>query len=385
MFKKNSLMIKIMVLFFLVFFGAYIPLTQRIPYLSSIGYSTTEMNLIFSLQAAIAFSYQLVLGFLCDKYKTIKKFFLASQVIGTVGVYMMFAQTGHVFWFHILAIAVIGSLGSVAIGLLDAWALEIDPVIQENYGAVRGMGTVGWIIGGYLVTWIIDYKGFEALGLTYAIIAIALFTLGFSLKDAVKVKHDKPITLMDMKALLFNKRYLMMVVILFFAMMLSNSDGLIVVMKMEALGATAMEKYLRFALQAMVELPALFLGGKLLKKFKAIHVLSFAIVMYAIRFITYSFADTPTLMIGAAMLQAVTFPLLMITSKRLVFGESPEHLKSSGQMVAVSIYSGIGAALTPLITAFLIEMGGIDFSFVVFASFMIIPLGLIMIYNRAHA
>lgn len=385
MLKKNSLILKIMTLFFLVFFAAYIPLTQRIPYLTSLGYSTTEMNIIFSLQAAIGFVYQLVFGFLCDKYKTIKKFFFVAQVVGTIGVYMMFAQSGHIFWFHLLSISVIGSLGTVSIGLLDSWALEIDPVVKENYGAVRGMGTVGWIIGGYLVTYILEIKGFQALGLTYAVIAVALLLLGSNLRDVVKAHHDEPITLKDMKTLLLNKRYMLVVFILFFAMILSNSDGLIVVMKMEALNATPMEKYLRFALQAMVELPGLFMGGYLLKKFKPITLLTFAVVMYIVRFVGYSFADTPKLMIAVAMMQAVTFPLLMITSKALVFGESPDHMRSSGQMLALSIYSGIGATITPLITAFFIEQGGIDFSLVVLASFMVIPLILIFLYRKTKA
>lgn len=385
MLKKNSLMIKIMTLFFLVFFAAYIPLTQRIPFLTSLGYSNTEMNVIFSIQAAIGFVYQLSFGFLCDKYKTIKKFFFLAQAVGTIGVFMMFAQSGHVFWFHLLSISLIGSLATVSIGLLDSWALELDSTVKENYGAVRGMGTVGWIIGGYLVTFILQLKGFSALGLTYAVISLALLALGSNLRDVVKAKHNDPITLKDMKSLLLNKRYMLIVLILFFAMILSNSDGLVVVMKMEVLNASPMEKYLRFALQAIVELPVLFLGGYLLKKFKPINLLTFGILMYIVRFVGYSFADTPILMILVAMMQVVTFPFLMITSKALIFAESPDHMRSSGQMLALSIYSGIGATITPLITNFFIEQGGIDFSLVILASMMVVPLVLILIYRKVSA
>lgn len=382
MIKKNRLMIQIMVLFFLVFFGAYIPLTQRIPYLASLGYSATEMNLIFSLQAAVGFVYQIVSGYLADKFKTIKKLFYGAQILGTLGVFMMFSFTQKEFYFHLIVIALISSLMGITIGLLDSWALELDPVIKENYGAVRGMGTIGWIIGGYIVTEVLKRYGFSALGLTYTIISVVLMVISIRLRDVIKAQHAAPITLKDMKLLLFNQRYMLMVSILFFAFMVSNSDGLIVVMKMEALQATETEKYLRFALQAVVELPVMFLGGYLMKKYKSIQMLGFALVMYALRFVAYAFAPNAFLMIVASLLQMLTFPFLMITSKALVFNESPEHLRSSGQMMALSIYMGIGATITPLITAALIELGGIDFTLLIIAISLIIPLFLVYRYSK---
>lgn len=385
MFKKNRLMIQIMVLFFLVFFGAYIPLTQRIPYLASLGYSATEMNLIFSLQAAIGFVYQIVTGYLADKLKTIKKLFYGAQILGTLGVYLMFSFTQKEFYFHLIVIALISSLMSITIGLLDSWALELDPVIKENYGAVRGMGTIGWIIGGYIVTEVLKRYGFNALGLTYTLISISLMLLSIQLRDVVKAQHAAPITIKDMKLLLLNQRYMLVVSILFFAFMVSNSDGLIVVMKMEALQASETEKYLRFALQAVVELPVMFLGGYLMKKYKLVQMLGFALLMYVLRFVAYAFAPSPFLMILASLLQMLTFPFLMITSKALIFNESPEHLRSTGQMMALSIYMGIGATITPLITAALIEFGGIDFTLLVIASSLIIPLILIYRYTKLQA
>jgi MFS family permease len=382
MIKKNRLMIQIMVLFFLVFFGAYIPLTQRIPYLASLGYTSTQMNLIFSLQAAVGFVYQIVVGYLADKLKTIKKLFYTVQILGTIGIYLMFSFTQMQFFFHLIVIALISSLMSITIGLMDSWALELDPVIKDNYGAVRGMGTIGWIVGGYIVTEVLNRFGFNALGLTYTIISISMMLLSIQLRDVVKAQHAAPITLKDMKLLLLNKRYMLIVSILFFAFIIVNSDGLIVVLKMEALNASANEKYWRFALQALVELPVMFLGGYLMKKYKVHYLLAFGIIMYIIRFIAYAYANTATLMILASLLQVVSYPLLMITSKVLVFNESPEHLRSTGQMMAMSIYMGIGATVTPLLTAALIEFGGIDFTILSFGYSLIIPLFLIFLFSK---
>lgn len=382
MIKKNALMIQVMFVFFMMFVGLYIPFTQRVPYLTSIGYSNAEMNIIFSIQAAVAFIYQLVFGFLCDKYRTIKKFFIGALIIGTLGTYLMFQITENIFFFHILTMAVMGSFLSLATGLLDSWALEIDPVIQRNYGAVRAMGTVGWIVGGYFVTLGLEYFGFASLGLTYTIISVIVLLLTLRLNDAVKEHRSTPLRIHDMKQLLFSKRYMIIVLVLLFGMMLATSDGILVVMKMEALNATPFEKYFRFASQAFVELPLLFLGAKLLEKYNPVKLLGFAVFMFAIRYVGYSLAPNPTWMIIVALLQAVTFPILMVASKQLIFRESPSHLRSSGQLFALSIYNGIGASLIPLITTFLINRGGIDFALMALATMMVIPLTLVFYFLK---
>ena len=382
MLKKKGLMLQIMFVFFVLFIGFYIPMTQRIPFLKSIGYSYESMNIIFSIQAALAFVYQLVFGYLCDKYRTIKKFFIGALIIGSLGTYLMFTATQEAFYFHILTMALMGSFINLSVGLLDSWALEIDPDIQRNYGAVRAMGTLGWIVGGFVVTLVLNYFGVGSLPLTYLIITAIVLLLTMNLKDAIKEHRTTPIRVQDMKQLLFSKRYMIIVLILMFAMMVANSDGLVVVMKMEELGATAFQKNFRFSSQALVELPLLFLGAKLLDKFNPVKLIGFAIVMYAVRFVGYAFAPTANWMIIVALMQALTFPILMVASKQLIFRESPIHLRSSGQLFALSIYNGIGTTMIPLITSALIRMGGINFTLLALASMMVIPFVLVLYFLK---
>ncbi|HCT62544.1 MAG TPA: hypothetical protein DIC19_00370 [Erysipelotrichaceae bacterium] len=382
MLKKKGLMLQLMFVFFVLFIGFYIPMTQRIPFLKSIGYSYERMNIIFSIQAALAFVYQLVFGYLCDKYRTIKKFFIGALIVGSIGTYLMFTATQEAFYFHILTMALMGSFINLSVGLLDSWALEIDPEIQRNYGAVRAMGTLGWIVGGFVVTLVLNYFGVGSLPLTYLILTGIVLLLTFNLKDAIKEHRSTPLRVKDMKQLLFSKRYMIIVFILLFAMMVANSDGLVVVMKMEELSATAFQKNFRFSSQALVELPLLFLGAKLLDRFNPVKLLGFAVVMYAVRFIGYAFAPTANWMIVAALMQALTFPILMVASKQLIFRESPSHLRSSGQLFALAIYNGLGTTMIPLITNALIRIGGINFTLFALASMMIIPFVLVLYFLK---
>lgn len=382
MLKKKGLMLQLMLVFFVLFIGFYIPMTQRIPFLKSIGYSFERMNVIFSIQAALAFVYQMVFGYLCDKHRTIKKYFIGAMIIGSVGTYLMFSATQEAFYFHLLTMALMGSFLNLSVGLLDSWVLEIDPEIQRNYGAVRAMGTLGWIVGGFVVTLVINYFGVGSLPLTYLVLSATVLLLTLNLKDAIKENHSTPLRIADMKQLLFSKRYMISVLILLFAMMIANSDGLIVVMKMEELGASEFQKNFRFSSQALVELPLLFLGAKLLDRFNLVKLLGFAIVLYAVRFIGFAYAPSANWMIVVALLQALTFPILMVVSKQIIFRESPSHLRSSGQLFALAIYGGIGATIIPLITNALIQIGGIDFTLFALASMMLIPFLLVLYFLK---
>ena len=81
-------------------------------------------------------------------------------------------------------------------------------------------------------------------------------------------------------------------------------------------------------------------------------------------------------------MQCVTFPIIMITSKTLVDSATPENLKTSGQTIASSIYSGIPALITPLISGFLIQRTSIDFTLLFYGLIGLIPLGLGLMLNK---
>ena len=372
-----------MLIYFFTFSAYYIPLTQRIPYLSSIGYTQNQVSIMLAIQAAIGFALQMIFGFLCDKYKTIKQFFYLSAIFGTIGVYWMFNVTQNIFFFHLLSVAVLSSFYNVAVALLDSWTLELDPLMRKSFGSIRAWGTIGWIMSGYLVTLIINHYGYQSLGLTFTIIVLIAMSLAYLLHDAIKEVHLAPLKMKDLNELFSNQRFLILVLALFFVFMLIGLDGLTVVLKMEALGASTAEKYYRFALAALVELPFLFLGARLLKRFNSLHILALGTLVYLFRFILYGLVQTPTLMILASLLQIISFPLVLIATKQLVFDESPKHLRSSGQMVAIACYMGLSGVMSPLISASLIDWVGIDTTLILIGLMMLIPLGLIYRLNQA--
>ena len=56
--------------------------TQLIPFLKEVGYSSTQRNVILAVNALFSILLQILFGYLCDRYKSMKKFFLCLSFTG---------------------------------------------------------------------------------------------------------------------------------------------------------------------------------------------------------------------------------------------------------------------------------------------------------------
>ena len=73
------------------------------------------------------------------------------------------------------------------------------------------------------------------------------------------------------------------------------------------------------------------------------------------------------------MLQSITYPFILLSQKQLVYLELPVHLRSTGQMVAVSLTAGLAAVMMPIISGLLIEVIEIRTVLTISAFLMLIP------------
>ncbi|MCF0111885.1 MAG: hypothetical protein HUJ58_08280, partial [Erysipelotrichaceae bacterium] len=83
-------------------------------------------------------------------------------------------------------------------------------------------------------------------------------------------------------------------------------------------------------------------------------------------------------------LQMLTFPLLAITSKTMIYDAAPAELKSSGMQFATSVYSTGSALISPLLCGYLLDTFGANASLFGFMAVIIIPLVLCVTYMKAY-
>jgi len=351
-------------------------------FLIRLGYDGTERGMITAGISVVAILSPIIVGFLCDRFKTVKKAYNVTLILLTIVALFLYQTTKKDFFMHLIFYSLLGGLWRTIMTIQDTWAIEIDDYFKDRYGRIRAFGAIGWMIANPIGGWCIEQYGYSVLGWVAA--GLAIFNLAYSmiLPDATKDKNAAPVKFSDLRVLFKNSDYVLIVLIFLFINMMANADGITVVDKMMNLGGKEGMVGTRSSLQALVELPLFFAGTILLKRFGDFKLLMFGVVMYIVRFAGFAFVQSPELIVVVSLTQLFTFPLIMITSRTLINGASPANLKSSGQTVATSIYIGVPSLIGPILTGFLIDHIGTDATLAFVTVFGVIALLLGFVYSK---
>lgn len=380
--SQRTNVIRLCVFYFISYVAFVIPYGYMQTFLEYVGYDVVERGIILSGTAVVAIVTQFFIGYLCDKYHTDKKFFQLSLIVFVISALVMYQVSEQNFFLHLIFISLVGGMFRTTLAVQDTWTLETSETCRNNFGPIRAFGAIGWMIGSPIGAMVVERYGYSALGYVFAALAVVNLLYTMYLQDAVKVERSEGIHLQDLKELLLSKKYIIVVLIFLFINIIATADIYTTVDKMMELGADEGLVGARWSIQAFTELPLFFAGTWLLKKFGDYKLMMFGTVMYILRFIGYAVVQSPEMMIVVTLMQCITYPLIMITSKTLVDDTAPLHLRSSGQTIASAFYVGVSLLITPLFASAMISGLGVDTTLLLIGLSGIIPLGLGVAYRR---
>lgn len=364
---------------FLVFAALAMVNTVMIPYMKAVGYSLMQQSVILAANALIAIIGQFLFGYLCDRHHSMKLFFLIAYILFMAGTCLMLIREDQLFWYHLFSIALSSGLVKVVSGLNETWMLLAD---ADHYGHLRAAGALGLTAGSPIAGYIAQMMSYRSLMWAFLALSALILVLLGRCKD---VKKEKSANLKDdLKDLLSNRRYLLLVLIFLLIYMAGTADQYTVVDKLLQIGGSTADVGWKWSIQSFCEFPLFLAGGWLLSKVKPLTLLGFGILMYAVKFALYAFAQEPLWIVACASLQLVTMPMVLLSSKFLIKEVSAEAVAGSAQMFAMAVFVGISALLTPLLCAPLVEHLGHDVTLYGIAAFCLIPLALTLIYARRY-
>jgi cyanate permease len=190
-------------------------------------------------------------------------------------------------------------------------------------------------------------------GLAYSIVILWLVALCImmSIPDAKKSSKStvKKLKLSDAKILFENDKYKLLILIMICMFCLNTANLIVAVDKMMALGATATEVGYKFSITGLIELPLYFAGAYFIGRFKEYRLLIISAVTLTVQFLLFAIATTPMQIVFITGLQFIHGPFLNMAAKSLIYKYSDVNLKSTGQLVAVSIYGGIAGLMVPVV------------------------------------
>ncbi|MDR1794167.1 MAG: MFS transporter [Erysipelotrichaceae bacterium] len=350
------------VLFYVISYIAYsFTVTQQVSFLTDLGYNTSERSLILAFMAAVVILFQILLGYLSDRYATVKRFVLLGLAGYAISAFFNYNMVSRNLLLHLLLFGLTGGFYMTCYDSSDTWLMETGKDTSRYYSLIRGMGSVGWAIGSLITAAIISRFQYGGIGYATLLCVGILLLLSNSIPDAIKNKNSaSKLNLGNIREIFASKKYTLTLLVFFLIFCINALNTVTIVDKMNNLGATNGDLGMKWAIQAVVELPVFF-GGVWLSKYLSMYLMAaIAAVFYVIEFFLFFIVQDVGVLVWLSLFQMITFPLMLLSAKNLFFDLSPAHLKSTGQMVAFSVANGLTALLIPLYHSLITTRFGVD-------------------------
>ena len=331
-----------------LYFFIYCPLGIICPligqYLSSIGFSGTQVGTITSLGTGTAILAGLFWGKIYANTSR-KKILLAFMCLAaaTLGV----VSTGTTI-FIIYAVIYSGMYffqGPIH-GLSDAFVLDR----SEHFSAIRATGAAGYAVAVFVAGRVAESTGLKSIFFMYAgaYVIAACFFLREEEPTTFRTAEEK----VKMSVLFKDRNFVKLLICAFFLMGTNVGNSTYFGYLFREQGGSVAGIGVAFLLMAGSEAPFMALTPVLSRKFGAEKTLLFAMVMAVIRFGFYSTGPDYKVLLATFFLQGITNGIILVEIVKY-FGRIVEPRLSS---VSISVFYAIGNSLSVILCSFI---GGI--------------------------
>ena len=331
-----------------LYFFIYCPLGIICPligqYLSSIGFSGTQVGTITSLGTGTAILAGLFWGKIYANTSR-KKILLAFMCLAaaTLGV----VSTGTTI-FIIYAVIYSGMYffqGPIH-GLSDAFLLYR----SEHFSAIRATGAAGYAVAVFVAGRVAESTGLKSIFFMYAgaYVIAACFFLREEEPTTFRTAEEK----VKMSVLFKDRNFVKLLICAFFLMGTNVGNSTYFGYLFREQGGSVAGIGVAFLLMAGSEAPFMALTPVLSRKFGAEKTLLFAMVMAVIRFGFYSTGPDYKVLLATFFLQGMTNGIILVEIVKY-FGRIVEPRLSS---VSISVFYAIGNSLSVILCSFI---GGI--------------------------
>lgn len=332
----------------MLYFFIYCPLGVLCPligqYLSSIGFSGTQVGIITSLGTAAA-----VLGgmFWGKVYANAaqKKHIIAVMFAGAAAMSVVGLST-KAFIIYALIYSVMYFFQGPVHGLCDSLVMESD----NSFAVVRAAGALGYALAVYFAG---QYAETHGLGIIFYIYSAAFIIAIFIVLSMKEPRHySSPEKKIKASELFKNKKYVRLLICAFFLMGTNVGNSTYFGYLFKEGGGSLGGIGMAFLLMAGSEAPFMFLIPAINKKISSEKLLLFAIGVCTFRFAFYAAGPSWQLLLGTFFLQGMSNGIILVEIVKY-FGKVVEPRLAS---IAVSTFYAVGNNLSTIVCSFI---GGI--------------------------
>lgn len=249
-----------------------------------------------------------------------------------------------------------------------------------NFGFARGMGSLCYGIMAYVLGFITVKAGVisvPAAGAISSIILIVILLMMPCRKEAAADREERT----GGSIVLKYKGFFIVVVGCTMALSFHAIVGNYMINIMEYAGGNSSHMGTAIAISAVMELPAMFLFSKIVKKISVEKLLVFSAVCFLLKAVVFLFAETVLMVYAAQLLQAVSFAVIIPASVYYAEVSMKPEDKMKGQAY-MSLSMTVGSVIGSLCGGYLIQFLGIKAALICGVLFALLGIVLVVIGIR---
>ncbi|WP_078544774.1 MFS transporter [Litchfieldia alkalitelluris] len=326
---------------FLHFGGKAIILPFLPLFLLTKGFSMVEIGTIMGVAPLISIVAQPFVGFISDKYKTVKIVLILLYIGVAAASFGVFFH--HSFWVVFISFLLFHFALSPATPLIDSLTLKTLGTKKHEYGKIRLWGSFGFFCIALISGPILQRIQIERLYLPFLIMtAFTVFVLLF-LKD--RTSSTTPVNLRSVGEVLKNRFFITFLLLCLLVLIPHRINDMLIVIHLESLGATTFWVGLAWGWAALSEVPVFYFLAKKVNDHNELLLLSIVAFLYTVRWGMYSLITSPYILSILQISHGLTFGLFWLIAMQMAVRSIPEHLRSTGQALLTSVCFGVGGAI----------------------------------------
>lgn len=317
------------------------------------GLSESEIGFALSLSTLGGILGQFVWGLLCDKLRTIKKNFIAANIM-ILAVILSFLFIRSTIWVLVLMF-LLGFAQVPQPSILDTWILKKLPGKEEEYGHIRLWASAGFAVSALTFGFMIRQFGFNIMFIAATFFILLTLFVTTRLADASEDNKTHEGLKKSFKALFTNKRYLFFISVCFIIGLAYRTAHLLLPLIIDHVKGTSWDLGLAYFFGVITEIPMLLASKKLSKKYKSNILILFSVVLYMIQFALLIIAKSPFMVLVAMFAQGLAFGNYLPSIRLFVYENAPENLRTSAQTFADAICSSLSGVIGSAVGGIIIE------------------------------
>ena len=325
--------------YFMLFFGvaAYYPILGK--YYKELGFSGTQIGILFSAATFITMLVQPLWGSICKKLVNCKCSFIVIHIaIIFIALFLPFIKN---YWLLLIVMSIHFIFQCGLFPLLDTMIYKD----IYDFGKIRLWGSIGFASMVLFSGRLAEILGISNMFFIYSFLMIISLYVGTKIQEtaSIKISADK-----KSSGKLFTKDYITFLIIGFFTMGAFTTGGQYFSILFSDIGGSMTAFGITYFFIAISEVPFLKVSQKIVKKYGAEKLIFVSGLLVLGRFGLNGLAKDYRIILYTSIFMGSFIGLSLPAAAVFL----KEKVSSENRAMAVTIYSAIGSGLGPMIFQF---------------------------------